>query len=51
MCIRCDRVFRRLSKMVVSHFYHKVKTRRVVAPHMLDPLYLNWHSIINNDDI
>ena len=37
--------------MVISHFCHDVITRRAAAPPVLDPLFLNKHSIINNDDI
>ena len=32
-------------------FYHNVKIRRAAAPHVLNPLFLVCHSIINNDDI
>ena len=35
-------------KMAMSHFCLTVKTRRAAAPHELDPLFLNWHNVINN---
>ena len=37
--------------MVVSHFYHNVKLRHAVAPHVLKPVFLNWHSVIINSNI
>ena len=37
--------------MAVSHFYHNVKLRHAVAPHVLKPVFLNWHSAITNSNI
>ena len=37
--------------MAVSHFYHNVKLRHAVAPHVLKPVFLNWHSVITNSNI
>ena len=56
MCIRWYSVFKKwncrwLSKMVVSHFYLNVKLRHEVAPHVLKPVFLDWHSVITNSNI
>ena len=32
-------------------FLYDVKTRRTAAPPVLDPLFLNKHSVINDKDI
>ena len=37
--------------MVISRFCYDVKTRRAAAPPVLDPLYLNKHSVINDNGI
>ena len=37
--------------MVISHFCYDVKTRRAAAPPVLDPLFLNKCSVINDNDI
>ena len=37
--------------MIISHFCYDVKTPRANAPPVLDPLFLNWHSVINDNDI
>ena len=37
--------------MAISHFYHNVKLRHAVAPHVLKPVFLNWHSFITNSNI
>ena len=37
--------------MAISHFYHNVKLRHAVAPHVLQSVFLNWHSIITNSII
>ena len=37
--------------MAVSHFYHNVKLRHAVAPHVLKPVFSNWHSVITNSNI
>ena len=34
--------------MAISHFYHNVKLRHAVAPHVLQSVFLNWHSVITN---
>ena len=36
--------------MVVSDFYHNVKLRHAVAPHVLKPVFLKWHSVITNSN-
>ena len=37
--------------MVISHFCHDVITRRAAARPVLDPFFLNYHSVINNVDL
>ena len=46
--------------MVISHFCYDIKTRRAAddiktrsaaAPPVLDPLFLNFYSVINGNDI
>ena len=32
-------------------FCYDIKTRRAAAPPVLDPLFLNEHSVINDNDI
>ena len=34
--------------MAISHFYHNVKLRHAVAPHVLKSVFLNWHGVITN---
>ena len=36
--------------MAISHFYHNVKLQHAVAPHVLKPVFLNWHSVITNSN-
>ena len=37
--------------MEISHFCHDVTTQRAAAPPVVDPLFLTWHSVINNNNI
>ena len=50
MCLK-NEIVDLLSKMAVSHFYHNVKLRHAVAPHVLKLVFLNWHSVITNSII
>ena len=37
--------------MAVSHFYHNVKLPHAVTPHVLKPVFLNWHNVITYSNI
>ena len=51
MWLKADIVEGFFSKMKISHFCHDVTTQRAAAPPVVDPLFLTWHSVINNNDI